>query len=94
MGKAPYTSLLECLRVQGYFKALDVIALPNGPNIALHRVFGFTRIGDFDAVGYKDVEWHDSSLWQLQIIEPLSGPKAPLKVREVLDSPRWNDAIR
>ena len=93
VGQALYTSLLECLRIQGYYKALAVIALPNEPSIALHRVFGFTRIGHFDAVGYKNAGWRDSSLWQLQLIEPSPNPKAPLEVREVQCTLAWIDAL-
>ena len=94
VGRALYTSLLECLRVQGYFKALAVIALPNEPSIALHESFGFKRIGDFDVVGYKDDKWHDSSWWQLQLIEPAPNPRPPKKVREVQDTSQWIDALR
>ncbi len=55
LGWALYTSLLECLRIQGFVHAIAVIALPNPPSVALHESLGFVQVGVFPSVCFKSV---------------------------------------
>ena len=45
VGKAIYTALFACLRLQGYRSAYRGIVLPNEVSIAPHESLGFTLIG-------------------------------------------------
>ena len=45
VGKAIYTALIACLRLQGYRSAYRGIAIPNEVSIAPHESLGFTLIG-------------------------------------------------
>jgi phosphinothricin acetyltransferase len=51
VGKAIYTALLACLRLQGYRGAYGGILLPNEASIVLHKSLGFT-LGESRDVGW------------------------------------------
>ena len=44
VGKAIYTALFACLRLQGYRSAYRGIAIPNEVSIVPHESLGFTLI--------------------------------------------------
>ena len=69
LGRALYADLLDRLRADGMHVALGVIALPNDASEALHRSFGFERVGVLPEVGYKFDRWIDTALWALRLIE-------------------------
>ena len=52
-GATLYTALLDELAVAGTHRAYAVVALPNGPSVALHHRLGFTDVGVEDECGYK-----------------------------------------
>ncbi len=94
VGRALYTSLLECLRVQGFCGAIAVIALPNPASVALHEGLGFRQVGVFPAVGYKLGRWHDVGWWHLALQECPPSPAPPLPPRRLLGTPAWQAAIQ
>ncbi len=94
VGRGLYTSLFELLRLQGYQKALAIIALPNPPSIALHQQFGFTSVGVFHAVGHKFGIWRDSSWWEMNLGDFPAHPEPPKSLKSLTDSPEWQAAIR
>jgi len=59
IGRALYTSLFAALVVQGYRNAYAGITLPNDASVALHTAVGFTPIGVYRGIGYKQGAWHD-----------------------------------
>lgn len=59
-----YLQLFEDLAALGYFHAFAGITMPNEPSVAFHRATGFSAIGTFPRVGYKQGNWHDVSWWQ------------------------------
>ena len=93
VARALYTSLFECLRLQGYYNAYAGIALPNPASIALHERLGFKAIGIYRSVGYKNGRWHDVGWWQLAIQEPGSSPAPSVRLNEIRDSPEWRGAL-
>jgi phosphinothricin acetyltransferase len=93
VGRALYTSLFECLRVQGYRTALAVIALPNPASVALHERMGFRSIGVFHAVGHKLGAWHDVGWWELALQSPPDPPPRPRALPEVANSDAWRVAL-
>jgi phosphinothricin acetyltransferase len=79
IGRALYGALFGLLRRQGLFVACAGITLPNDASVGLHEAMGFTAIGVFRTVGYKDAAWRDVGWWQLQLASPPPGaPPDPL----------------
>lgn len=58
-GRRLYTALLNVLGAQGYINAYAGIALPNPASVGLHEAMGFTRVGVFPSVGFKNGAWWD-----------------------------------
>lgn len=85
IGKALYTELFRLLKLQGFRSVYAGITLPNDASIALHRVAGFTEVGVYRRVGYKDGAWRDTSWWQLQLDIGDAAPSEPLTPGEVTD---------
>ena len=93
IGSAIYTSLLECLRLQGFVSAVGVIALPNHKSVMLHEKLGFREDGILPSAGYKNGTWCDVGLWWKKLDNPPAHPETPLKISELSQSKR-NDLIR
>jgi phosphinothricin acetyltransferase len=51
VGRALYTSLVECLRLQGFFHAYAGITLPNPASVGLDESLGFQPVGVYKDVG-------------------------------------------
>lgn len=80
VARALYTSLFDCLRVQGYRTALAGIALPNSAIVDLHETMWFRSVGVFHRVGYKLGAWHDVAWWELPLLTSPDPPNPPLPV--------------
>jgi phosphinothricin acetyltransferase len=77
-GRALYVALLAILEAQGFHRALAGIALPNPASAAFHEALGFTLLGTFEAVGYKQGVWCDVGWWQRPLSDtPGASPPAP-----------------
>jgi L-amino acid N-acyltransferase YncA len=80
VARALYTSLFAALAVQGFRNAYAGVTLPNEASLRLHTSMGFTPIGVFRGIGYKQGAWHDVAWFERALAprdgEPLS-PKAP-----------------
>ena len=92
VGRALYTSLFECLRVQGYRTALAGIVLPSPTSVALHERVGFRSVGVFHHVGYKLGAWHDVGWWELSL-QDLSDPPTPRPLPVELNTKVWRSAL-
>ena len=86
IGSAVYTSLFDCLRLQGYMNAYGGIALPNPGSVGLHERMGFFHIGTYRNVGYKLETWHDVGWWQLELTGPTNEPSFPKLLPEVQET--------
>ena len=62
VGSALYRELLSELSRNGVHRALSGIALPNDASIALHKKFGFEKIGIFNEYARKHGDYI-SSIW-------------------------------
>jgi L-amino acid N-acyltransferase YncA len=67
LGRQLYAELLTRLRADGVHTALAVIAQPNEASEALHRGFGFERVGVLPEVGWKFDRWVDTAFWALSL---------------------------
>ena len=88
-----YTALFELLRLQGYYTAYAVIALPNPASVRLHESFGFNRVGLYEQVGFKNGEWHDVGHWELRLQSRETPPQSPEPISEIRGSDEWNRAL-
>lgn len=93
VARALYTSLFECLRVQGYRTALAGIALPNSASVALHERVGFRSVGVFRHVGHKLGAWHDVGWWELSLQSLPNPPLRPQSLPEVVNTEAWRAAL-
>src|SRR5690242_8988803 len=92
-GTAVYTALLETLRLQGFYTAVGVIALPNAPSVGLHEALGFERAGLVPAVGFKHGRWHDIGWWRLALRPLDQAPEPPRPLAAVVGTKEWNDLM-
>lgn len=96
VGRAAYSSLFACLRLQGFRAAYAGIALPNAASVALHESMGFERVGVYPKVGYKLGAWHDVGWWRLALADapddPPPAPPTPLP--ELARGGRLAEALR
>jgi L-amino acid N-acyltransferase YncA len=67
VGTALYCALLDGLRQRKFNCAIGAVALPNAASVALHERFGFGKVGQFAAVGWKFGRWIDVGYWQLML---------------------------
>ncbi len=70
-------ALLDVLRLQGYYTAYAVIALPNPASVGLFEAAGFERVGRYDGVGHKLGAWHDVGHWGLRLAPLPDAPAEP-----------------
>ena len=54
-----------------------VIALPNPASVGLHEALGFTRVGVFPGVGFKNGTWWDVGWWHRRLAGPPAQPRQP-----------------
>lgn len=66
-GKRLYVALLDRLRENRIHVAIGGIAQPNPVSVRLHEALGFSPIGCFREVGWKQERWVDVGYWQLML---------------------------
>lgn len=54
-----YSALFEMLSTPGFCNAYAGVTLPNDASVGFHIAMGFTPVGVYHGVGYKNGEWHD-----------------------------------
>ncbi len=94
VGSAVYTSLFDCLRLQGFMNAYGGIALPNPGSVGLHESMGFFHIGTYRNVGYKFGAWHDVGWWQLELTHPDTEPSPPKPLPALLDTEEFRNCLK
>jgi L-amino acid N-acyltransferase YncA len=93
VGRTLYASLFALLRLQGFYKALAGITLPNPGSVGLHEALGFQTVGVYRHIGFKCGEWHDVVWYQLSLRDPTGEPEDPLAFEMVRSSPEWATAL-
>jgi phosphinothricin acetyltransferase len=81
IGKALYAELLRMLEAQGFRNAYAGIALPNEASVRLHESVGFTPIGVYRGVGFKQGAWRDVGWWGRRLGDPEPSPRPPSPFR-------------
>src|SRR5579883_1073643 len=80
IGRALYTSLVATVGLQGFYNAYAGIALPNAGSVGLHEAVGFTRVGVYSGVGYKNGAWRDVGWWERSLRERSGQPVPPARL--------------
>jgi L-amino acid N-acyltransferase YncA len=93
VGRSLYTTLLQLLQLQGYFKAYAGITLPNKASAGLHEAVGFKLVGVYPGVGYKLGAWHDVAWYRLALRPERPNPDPPVPVSVLVTSPDWAEAV-
>lgn len=93
IGRSSMRALLAILRAQGFHSVVAGVTAPNPASVALHVSLGFTRVGNFEAVGWKHGGWHGVEWFGLELAERAApNPIRPLPV--MLDAPEVLAALR
>jgi L-amino acid N-acyltransferase YncA len=74
IGRALYSVLFERLRAGGMWTLCAGITQPNDASNALHRSMGFTSVGSFRRIGWKEGAWQDVLWLELDLRPGESGP--------------------
>jgi L-amino acid N-acyltransferase YncA len=93
VGSSIYRSLLAILQLQGFYRALAGITLPNPGSVGLHQSMGFQPLGTYESIGYKCGRWHDVQWFQLALRESPTEPPDPLDFTVVRELPAWNTSL-
>jgi L-amino acid N-acyltransferase YncA len=93
VGRSLYRSLLALLQLQGFYRALAGITLPNPGSIGLHQAMGFQPLGTYQNIGYKCGRWHDVMWFQLALRDCNGVPEDPLNFEVVRQLPQWKERL-
>jgi L-amino acid N-acyltransferase YncA len=80
IGRALYRTLFPLLALQGFRVAHAGITLPNAGSVGLHESLGFTPVGVYPAVGWKQGSWHDVGWWRRPLADLPPAPAPPLSL--------------
>jgi phosphinothricin acetyltransferase len=80
VGRALYAALFDILKSQGYFKACAGIVVPNPASVGLHEAVGFTLVGVYRGIGYKQGGWHDVAWYEVNLQPERIDPPQPRPV--------------
>ncbi|PCI37398.1 MAG: hypothetical protein COB50_03770 [Thiotrichales bacterium] len=86
IGKALYSALLMIVKSQGFYRAIAGISLPNPASIKLHESFGFSQVGVYRNVGFKQKEWRDVGTYQLELKKPSNCPLPVKLINKLADN--------
>ncbi len=93
LGRTAMRSLVAVLRLQGFHLVVAGITAPNPGSFALHRSLGFTRIGEFEAIGWKSDGWHGVEFWGLELSPRDLVPDPVTPIGELAGTPELADAL-
>ncbi len=93
VGRSLYTSLFAILQLQGFYRALAGITLPNPGSVGLHQAMGFQPLGTYQNIGYKCGQWHDVQWFQLALRDGTGVPDDPLDFKVVRELPEWSERL-
>ena len=65
IGSILYEELISKLKKLDLHAVIGGIAVPNEASVALHKKFGFEKVGQFKEVGFKLNKWIDVEYWEL-----------------------------
>lgn len=94
VARALYVSLFAILARQGFRNAYAGVAMANSASIAFHDALGFTRVGIYHGVGYKQGAWHDVGWFERSLAPRTSeSPPPPTPITALRDAPALREAL-
>ena len=93
IGTALYTSLFAILELQGFRNAYAGITLPNPASLALHTRAGFSPVGVYRRVGYKQGSWHDVQWLERGLAPHTREPAEPTPLADMRGRPELESAL-
>jgi phosphinothricin acetyltransferase len=93
VARALYSSLLAALVVQGFRNAYAGITLPNAASVGLHTAMGFTLVGVYRGVGYKQGAWHDVAWFERALAPRDPAPPPPGLLSECAEDEAFRQAL-
>jgi phosphinothricin acetyltransferase len=94
VARSLYETLFRLLAMQGFRNAYAGITLPNAASIALHSAVGFSPVGVYRNVGYKNGAWHDVAWYARELAVPLSPPPLPTPLSDDATRSRIQSMLR
>ena len=82
IGRGLYEELFRILTLQRFVVAYAGVLLPNAASVGLHQSLGFTPVGVYRGVGYKNGAWHDVA-WYACDLAPRAVPMGEVANIEV-----------
>jgi phosphinothricin acetyltransferase len=79
LAKLLYEALLEILETQNTINVYAGIAQPNEGSTMFHIKMGFTPVGVYKKVGFKNNQWHDVLWVHKTLVKHPENPKAYIK---------------
>lgn len=77
-----YRRLFAVLAAQGFYSAYAGITLPNPASVAFHTAAGFTPVGVFHHIGFKNGSWHDVGWYERALNQHTPPDAAPIPLPE------------
>lgn len=78
-----YRRLFDVLASQGFYNAYAGITLPNAASVAFHAALGFTPVGIYRNIGFKNGRWHDVAWYERALNQHSSPDGAPIPLSYV-----------
>jgi phosphinothricin acetyltransferase len=79
VGSVLYEALHEILIKQNIINLYAGIAQPNEPSTMFHIRMGFTPVGVYKKVGFKNGQWHDVVWVHKTLVKHVTQPSTPIK---------------
>lgn len=92
MERTPWL-VLAGLVVQGFRNAYAGITLPNPASECFHAALGFTPVGVYRGIGYKQGAWHDVIWLERPLAPRVLDPPLPAWLPEARENPLFRKAI-
>jgi L-amino acid N-acyltransferase YncA len=93
LGRVAMTALLAILRLQGAHLAVAGITPPNPGSAGLHEALGFTRVGLFEAIGWKQGRWHGVEWFALELGPRTDDPSPLVPLPALVGTPELRAAL-
>jgi L-amino acid N-acyltransferase YncA len=78
-----YRHLFDVLEAQGFYNAYAGITLPNPASVALHTAVGFTPVGVYRNIGFKNGRWHDVAWYERPLTQHSVPDNAPIPLPNI-----------
>ena len=93
LGRRLYERLFAILTLQGFQNAYAGITLPNPASVGFHEALGFSMVGTYRRIGYKNGAWHDVRWYERSLGTHAPNPSPPRPLPEVAREPSFANAL-